>query len=101
MKITKNLNTYEIEDLYPSCQTDASIRLPVCCMSHGGLLGVDAALAQLIVGADVESTSCRDVTDPVCSSRTIAIARLCKFGGGSVLRQHVGQFGIGANTGTQ
>jgi len=48
MKITKNLNTYEIEDLYPSCQTDASIRLPVS-MSHGGLLGVDAALAQLII----------------------------------------------------
>ena len=37
MKITKNLNTYEIEDLYSSCQTDASIRLPVS-MSHGGLL---------------------------------------------------------------
>ncbi|WLH91793.1 ATP-binding protein [Pseudomonas sp. FP453] len=48
MKITKNLNTYEIEDLYPSSQTDVSLRLPVS-MSHGGLLGVDAALAQLVI----------------------------------------------------
>lgn len=48
MKITKNLNTYELEDLYPFCQTDVSLRLPVS-MSHGGLLGVDAALAQLVI----------------------------------------------------
>lgn len=48
MKITKNLNTYELEDLYPLCQVDASLRLPKS-MSHGGLLGVDAALAQLVI----------------------------------------------------
>ncbi|RMS24826.1 ATP-binding protein [Pseudomonas syringae] len=48
MKITKNLNTYEIEKLYPFCQKDASLRLPKS-MSHGGLFGVDAALAQLVI----------------------------------------------------
>ena len=48
MKIAKTLNTYEIEDLYPLCQEDASLRLPKT-MSHGGLFGVDAALAQLVI----------------------------------------------------
>ncbi|KPX16833.1 hypothetical protein ALO72_200059, partial [Pseudomonas syringae pv. delphinii] len=48
MKIAKNLNTYEIEDLYPLCQEDASLRLPKT-MSHGGLFGVDAALTQLVI----------------------------------------------------
>lgn len=48
MKITKNLNTYEIEKLYSLCQNDASLRLPKS-MSHGGLFGVDAALAQLVI----------------------------------------------------
>ncbi|AXA68580.1 ATP-binding protein [Pseudomonas oryzihabitans] len=48
MKIVKNLNTYQIEDLYPLCQGDASLRLPKT-MSHGGLFGVDAALAQLVI----------------------------------------------------
>ncbi|MCK0551324.1 ATP-binding protein [Pseudomonas syringae] len=48
MKIAKNLNTYEIEDLYPLCQEDSSLRLPKT-MSHGGLFGVDAALAQLVI----------------------------------------------------
>jgi hypothetical protein len=48
MKITKNLNTYEIEKLYTFCQKDASLRLPKS-MSHGGLFGVDAALAQLVI----------------------------------------------------
>lgn len=48
MNISKNLNTYEIEDLYVLCQENASLRLPKS-MSHGGLLGVDAALAQLVI----------------------------------------------------
>lgn len=48
MKINKNLNTYEIENLYSLCQVDPFIRLPKS-MSHGGLLGVDAALAQLVI----------------------------------------------------
>ncbi len=48
MKITRNLNTYDIEDLYGLCYTDAFLRLPVS-MSHGGLLGVDASLAQLVI----------------------------------------------------
>lgn len=48
MKITKTLNTYELEDFYPLCQVDASLRLPKS-MNHGGLLGVDAALAQLVI----------------------------------------------------
>ncbi|EFQ63345.1 hypothetical protein PFWH6_3026 [Pseudomonas fluorescens WH6] len=48
MKITRNLNTYDIEDMYPLCHTDAFLRLPVS-MSHGGLLGVDASLAQLVI----------------------------------------------------
>jgi len=48
MQVTRNLNTYELEELYPLCQADAVLRLPKN-MSHGGLLGVDAALAQLVV----------------------------------------------------
>lgn len=48
MKIAKTLNTYEIEELYPLCHEDASLRLPKT-MSHGGLFGVDAALAQLVI----------------------------------------------------
>ena len=35
MKITRNLNTYDIEDMYPLCHTDAFLRLPVR-MSQGG-----------------------------------------------------------------
>ncbi|MBD8605165.1 ATP-binding protein [Pseudomonas sp. CFBP 8771] len=48
MNISKNLNTYEIEDLYAESQQDDSLRLPKS-MSHGGPLGVDAALAQLVI----------------------------------------------------
>lgn len=48
MKIAKALNTYEIEDLYPLCREDTTLRLPKS-MSHGGLFGVDAALAQLVI----------------------------------------------------
>lgn len=48
MKITRSMNTYDIEDLYPLCHTDQQLRLPVS-MSHGGLLGVDASLAQLVI----------------------------------------------------
>ena len=48
MKIAKSLTTYDLEDLYPSCQVDAYLRLPKS-MSHGGLLGIDAALAQLVI----------------------------------------------------
>lgn len=48
MQISRKLNLYEIEDLYQSHGTDPSLRLPVS-MSHGGGLGVDAALAQFIV----------------------------------------------------
>lgn len=49
------------------------------------------------VGADAELTHCRDVIDPVCSLRTIACAGFVPIWGGSVLRQHLGQFGIGVN----
>lgn len=38
------------------------------------------------------------VTDPACSSRTIAFAGFVPIWGGSVLRQHEGQFGIGVNS---
>lgn len=48
MKITRNMNTYHIEELYPLCYTHPDLRLPVS-MSHGGLLGVDASLAQLVI----------------------------------------------------
>ncbi|MEE5087910.1 ATP-binding protein [Pseudomonas alliivorans] len=48
MQIAKRLNTYDIEELYPQCQTDDQLRLPIS-MSHGGLLGVDASLAQLVI----------------------------------------------------
>lgn len=48
MKITRSMNTYDIEELYPLCLTDQQLRLPVS-MSHGGLLGVDASLAQLVI----------------------------------------------------
>jgi hypothetical protein len=42
------MNTYDIEALYAQCRTDPQLRLPVS-MSHGGLLGVDASLAQLVI----------------------------------------------------
>ncbi|MCH4883213.1 ATP-binding protein [Pseudomonas sp. TMW22080] len=48
MQIAKRLNTYDIEELYPQCQTDDQLRLPIS-MNHGGLLGVDASLAQLVI----------------------------------------------------
>lgn len=48
MNITRSMNTYDIEHLYPQCHTDQQLRLPVS-MSHGGLLGVDASLAQLVI----------------------------------------------------
>ncbi|PNG41280.1 ATP-binding protein [Pseudomonas fluorescens] len=48
MQISRKLNLYEIEDLYQSLGTDPNLRLPIS-MSHGGGLGVDAALAQFIV----------------------------------------------------
>ncbi|MEE4080380.1 ATP-binding protein [Pseudomonas viridiflava] len=48
MQISRKLNIYEIEDLYQSHGTDPNLRLPNS-MSHGGGLGVDAALAQFIV----------------------------------------------------
>ena len=48
MKITKNLNTYEIEKLYPIFLNDVFLRLPKS-MSHGGVFGVDAAIAQLVI----------------------------------------------------
>ena len=48
MQISRKLNIYEIEDLYQSHGTDPNLRLPIS-MSHGGGLGVDAALAQFIV----------------------------------------------------
>ena len=48
MQIAKRLNTYDIEELYPQCRTDDQLRLPIS-MSHGGLLGVDASLAQLVI----------------------------------------------------
>lgn len=48
MQISRKLNIYEIEDLYQSLGTDPNLRLPTS-MSHGGGLGVDAALAQFIV----------------------------------------------------
>jgi hypothetical protein len=48
MQISRKLNIYEIEDLYQSHGTDSNLRLPIS-MSHGGGLGVDAALAQFIV----------------------------------------------------
>lgn len=48
MKITKSLNTYEIEDLYPIYQNVSTLRLPAS-MSNAGLFGVDAALAQLVI----------------------------------------------------
>jgi hypothetical protein len=48
MQISRKLNIYEIEDLYQSHGTDSNLRLPNS-MSHGGGLGVDAALAQFIV----------------------------------------------------
>jgi hypothetical protein len=48
MHISRKLNLYEIEDLYQSLGTDPNLRLPIS-MSHGGGLGVDAALAQFIV----------------------------------------------------
>ncbi|WP_257212108.1 hypothetical protein [Pseudomonas viridiflava] len=48
MQISRKLNIYEIEDLYQSHVTDPNLRLPNS-MSHGGGLGVDAALAQFIV----------------------------------------------------
>ncbi|RRW54620.1 MULTISPECIES: ATP-binding protein [Pseudomonas] len=48
MQISRKLNLYEIEDLYQSLGTDPNLRLPRS-MSHGGGLGVDAALAQFIV----------------------------------------------------
>tara|TARA_R110002124_G_scaffold257727_1_gene423432 strand:+ start:11529 stop:12686 length:1158 start_codon:yes stop_codon:yes gene_type:complete len=48
MQISRKLNLYDIESLYGSIGTDPQLRLPIR-MSHGGGLGVDAALAQLIV----------------------------------------------------
>lgn len=48
MQIARSLNTYELEDLYPACLVDALLRIPRS-MSHGGLLGIDAALAQLVI----------------------------------------------------
>ena len=48
MKITRSMNTYDIEELYPLCLKEQLLRLPVS-MSHGGLLGVDASLAQLVI----------------------------------------------------
>ncbi len=48
MQISRKLNLYDIESLYDSISTDPQLRLPIS-MSHGGGLGVDAALAQLIV----------------------------------------------------
>lgn len=48
MQISRKLNLYDIESLYDSIGTDPQLRLPIS-MSHGGGLGVDAALAQFIV----------------------------------------------------
>lgn len=48
MQISRKLNLYDIESLYDSIGTDPHLRLPIS-MSHGGGLGVDAALAQFIV----------------------------------------------------
>ncbi|MEN5033853.1 ATP-binding protein [Pseudomonas sp. TWI929] len=48
MQINRKLNLYDIESLYDSLGTDPHLRLPIS-MSHGGGLGVDAALAQFIV----------------------------------------------------
>lgn len=48
MQISRKLNLYDIESLYDSIGTDPHLRLPIT-MSHGGGLGVDAALAQFIV----------------------------------------------------
>ncbi|MCF9008651.1 ATP-binding protein [Pseudomonas carnis] len=48
MQISRKLNLYDIESLYDSIGNDPQLRLPIS-MSHGGGLGVDAALAQLIV----------------------------------------------------
>lgn len=48
MIIAKSLNTYDIEDLYELSKADPFLRLPVS-MNHGGLLGVDASLAQLVI----------------------------------------------------
>ena len=48
MQISRKSNLYDIESLYDSLGTDPEIRLPIS-MSHGGGLGVDAALAQFIV----------------------------------------------------
>ena len=48
MQISRKLNLYDIESLYDSIGKDPQLRLPIS-MSHGGGLGVDAALAQLIV----------------------------------------------------
>jgi hypothetical protein len=48
MHIAKRLNTYDIEELYHQCRVDEHLRLPIS-MSYGGLLGVDASLAQLVI----------------------------------------------------
>jgi hypothetical protein len=64
MKITKSLNTYEIEDLYPVYQNVSTLRLPAS-MSNAGLFGVDAALAQLVISwARAQEQSKRPANTP-------------------------------------
>ncbi|MGY1949301.1 MULTISPECIES: hypothetical protein [Pseudomonas] len=48
MQINRKSNLYDIESLYDTLGTDPQLRLPIS-MSHGGGLGVDAALAQFVV----------------------------------------------------
>lgn len=82
MQISRKLNIYEIEDLYQSLSTDPNLRLPIS-MSHGGGLGVDAALAQFIVTwARAYEKSVLHLYSPVGDEAILQITQLAQSAAG-------------------